>query len=209
MDMNTVIRKLRRILPVSVNKTTSSDKITKLVVEALESRLLLSADSGVSLIDGYEGTAGLDSIQPLCSSDIYTSENFIDEPQEFLDSEYKWPQPGGLGTPVTITYSYSNLLDEGFNTTLTSEKIRLSIEEALGLWAQYVPLHFVEVADSGPLPTSSHTYYAAENHPDMRFGYHDFEADDSTSTDVLPMHFILQGLASVVTYTLIIQILGQ
>jgi hypothetical protein len=69
----------------------------------------------------------------------------------------KWPQPGGLGSPVTITYSYYNLLDAQNLPTqgllmpngqrLPDWLIRGSIEEALGRWASVAPLHFVEVPD--------------------------------------------------------------
>lgn len=80
-----------------------------------------------------------------------------------------WSQPAGLGTPVTLTYSYSNLLDGGI-VGLTSTQTVSFVEEALGLWATYAPLHFVEVADSGPAP--SDTAYAAGGHPLLRLGYH-------------------------------------
>src|SRR5829696_796814 len=40
-----------------------------------------------------------------------------------------WAQPGGPGSPVTITYSYSNLFDGGFNTSLATAELRRSTEE--------------------------------------------------------------------------------
>jgi hypothetical protein len=65
----------------------------------------------------------------------------------------KWPQPGGFGTNVTITYSYENLFDGGLKMPggqpLPATLIRKSIEEALGLWASAAPLTFVEVVDDG------------------------------------------------------------
>lgn len=65
----------------------------------------------------------------------------------------QWPQPGGLGSPVTVTYSYQNMFDGGLKMPdgqpLPSQLIRSSIEEALGLWASVAPLHFVEVPDQG------------------------------------------------------------
>jgi len=65
----------------------------------------------------------------------------------------KWPQPGGLGTPVNLTYGFVNygpagVLDEG--------DVRVIIEDALGLWAAVAPLHFTEAEDTG----------LAFNHPD-------------------------------------------
>jgi hypothetical protein len=65
----------------------------------------------------------------------------------------KWPQPGGLGTPITLTYSYQNMFDGGLKMPneqpLPADLIRRSIEDALGLWASVVPIHFVEVPDDG------------------------------------------------------------
>jgi hypothetical protein len=72
----------------------------------------------------------------------------------------KWPQPGGFGTPVTITYSYENVFDGGLRgpgavpkpngmylpngPSLSNTLIRESIEEALSLWASVAPFRFVE-----------------------------------------------------------------
>lgn len=65
----------------------------------------------------------------------------------------KWPQLGGLGSPVTLTYSFQNMFDGGLlmpnGQPLPNQLIRSSIEEALGLWASVAPLNFVEVADNG------------------------------------------------------------
>ena len=92
----------------------------------------------------------------------------------------KWPQ-ASLGSPVTVTYSYNNLLDGGLKgpdgVPLPASLIRASVEEALGLWASVAPLNFVEVPDEGRVPTLneyldgqfgqirlSHLYY---NGPDV------------------------------------------
>lgn len=76
----------------------------------------------------------------------------------FVVSGSKWPQPGGLGSPITLTYSFENMFDGGLlqpnGQPLPSALIRGSIEEALGLWASVVPISFVEVADNG-LPYSN------------------------------------------------------
>jgi hypothetical protein len=65
----------------------------------------------------------------------------------------RWPQPGGPGAPITLTYSYQNMFDGALlmpnNQPLPELLIRNSIEEALGLWASVVPIHFVEVEDDG------------------------------------------------------------
>lgn len=92
------------------------------------------------------------------------------ESESFVVDGRKWPQPNGLGTPVVITYSYSNLLDGGLGGKLTESELRAATEEALALWATYAPLEFREVSDTGPAP--SDTSYAANNHPDIRIGHH-------------------------------------
>ncbi len=81
----------------------------------------------------------------------------------------KWPQPDGVGTALYLTYSYSNLLDGAFLLNTPGE-LRAATEEALRLWTNHAPLHFVEQRDSGPhvadLP------YEAEGHPQIRIGHH-------------------------------------
>jgi len=85
---------------------------------------------------------------------------------------WKWPQPGGLGTPATITYSYSNLLDGGLNG-VTAGQLEAAVEEALAVWAAEAPLVFVESPDAGP-PVSDSSYNAAGT-PNLRFGHHAFD----------------------------------
>jgi hypothetical protein len=58
----------------------------------------------------------------------------------------KWPQEGGNGEPLELTYSYNNLLDGGMEG-ISPTTIRAAVEEALGVWAEYAPLEFVEVED--------------------------------------------------------------
>jgi hypothetical protein len=82
---------------------------------------------------------------------------------------YGWPQVGGLGTPVVLTYSFINLLDPAFQG-LSEWQLRAATAQALGLWAQYAPLHFVERPDSGP-PASDENYFA-DGHPELRIGAH-------------------------------------
>ena len=83
-------------------------------------------------------------------------------PAEYVvqNPNWRWPNPGGQnppkGTLITITYSIAGLNDTG----LPCSQLRAAIKEALGLWAQYAPLKFVEVADSGPCPSSGDSDYA-------------------------------------------------
>jgi hypothetical protein len=80
-----------------------------------------------------------------------------------------WPQPGGRGAAVCLTYSYSNLLLPGFNTALSPEELRSATEAAFGLWARYAPINLFEVPDTGPLP--SEREYPLTTSGDIRIGY--------------------------------------
>ncbi|MGL4550266.1 MAG: matrixin family metalloprotease, partial [Gemmataceae bacterium] len=81
---------------------------------------------------------------------------------------YKWHQ-ASLGSPLTITYSYSNLLNGRLTGGMSAATLKAVIREALGRWAAVAPLRFVEVADSGPTPSKAD--YAAAGRPMMRFGH--------------------------------------
>jgi hypothetical protein len=71
----------------------------------------------------------------------------------FVATGGKWPQPGGLGSPVEISYSYQNIFDGALKMPngepLPARLIRESIEDALSLWASVAPLTFIEVEDDG------------------------------------------------------------
>ena len=74
-------------------------------------------------------------------------------PGQYTTVGSQWPQPGGDGTPITITYSFQNMFDGALKmpdgNPLPASLIRGSIEEALRLWSQAAPLNFVEVPDDG------------------------------------------------------------
>ncbi|MDY6786016.1 MAG: matrixin family metalloprotease [Cyanobacteriota bacterium] len=91
--------------------------------------------------------------------------------EPFVDTGFQWDQPGGSGSPLTITYSYSNLLDGTLG--LGASTLRSAVEEALGIWADFAPLNFVEVEDSGP--PAGDTSYPAAGLPQLRFGHHFFD----------------------------------
>lgn len=85
----------------------------------------------------------------------------------------QWPQPGGDGTPVTITYSYNNFLNGGLRNlagqSVSASYLRVVTQEAFGLWASVAPLHFVEVPDVGtPVFQSNTAQYLA--YPPGSFG---------------------------------------
>ena len=178
--MGSLLKKLKR--GFQNNKSQRCQTNNNLFVETLEPRLLLN-------IDGSFYATSCSAILPAVSENFYAADYIIDGPQEYQTTGYKWPQPGGLGDPITITYSYSNFLDGGIKSSLDvslgTPLLRSVIEESLGLWAQYAPLNFVEVADSGPLPTSSHISYPAGSHPDIRLGHHYIDGNDSIVSDIL------------------------
>lgn len=69
--------------------------------------------------------------------------------------------------PISITYSYNNMFDGGLlgpdGNPVPKWLIRGSIEEALGVWAEHVPINFVEVEDEGgPVVVG--------NYPDGQYG---------------------------------------
>ena len=84
-----------------------------------------------------------------------------DEVSRSFSNRGQWPQPGGDGAPVTVTYSYNNFLDGGIQNladeSYSPEYLRLVTEEAFGLWAEVAPLNFVEVEDVGSAVFSSNS----------------------------------------------------
>ena len=105
---------------------------------------------------------------------------------------FRWPQPGGTGTPVVLTYSFSNLLDNGFGRGLTETDIRASTAEAFGLWSDYAPLHFFERPDSGPPPSDFD--YAPGTTPNIRIGYEFIEDQTTLAHAFLPLGTDKSGL---------------
>ncbi len=93
-------------------------------------------------------------------------------PLSFSTFGGRWPQPGGLGSPITVTYSYNNFLDGGLKNlageSVSADYIRTVTEEAFGLWASVAPIHFVEVPDIGtPVFTSNTSAYLAYDEDDF------------------------------------------
>jgi hypothetical protein len=80
-----------------------------------------------------------------------------------------WTTPSG-GGPITISYSYSNLLDGTF-LEISPGELRQATEEALRLWSSYAPLHFIERSDAEGLATD--LPYPAAGHSQIRIGHHE------------------------------------
>lgn len=83
-----------------------------------------------------------------------------------------WPQPGGAGTPLTLTYSYAGLFGslENANTgrPFDDAVLMAAFESALADYTTFLPIHFVEVVDSGP-PIGTGEYDPT-GHADIRIG---------------------------------------
>ena len=71
--------------------------------------------------------------------------SLLNEVNLFSTTGSKWFQPGGIGSPVNLTYSFS---DFGNFNGISSEEAKASIVEAFSLWSSIAPLHFTEVEDS-------------------------------------------------------------
>ncbi|MEM8718348.1 MAG: matrixin family metalloprotease [Cyanobacteria bacterium P01_G01_bin.39] len=63
----------------------------------------------------------------------------------FSTTGSKWSQPGGLGSPVNITYSFN---DFGNFNGISAEEARASLVEGFNLWSSVAPLNFTEVENS-------------------------------------------------------------
>jgi hypothetical protein len=84
-----------------------------------------------------------------------------------------WPQPGGPGSPLTLTYSFSNLLDGsirdgGTGQPIAAEVLRGAFEQAFRDYAAVLRVSFVEMIDLGPAPESGP--YDATGLADIRIG---------------------------------------
>lgn len=85
----------------------------------------------------------------------------------------QWLQADGLGSDLTLTYSYNNLLDNSLLDYYTGEpisasKLRGAVEAAMWDYASILPIHFIEIADNGPLPETGE--YNPTGMADIRIG---------------------------------------
>lgn len=69
----------------------------------------------------------------------------------FLAGAPHWPQPGGPGTPVMLSYSVGTLDDGGLSGALSPAAAHDAVVRALSVWAAHAPLYFVEVGGGGDL----------------------------------------------------------
>lgn len=198
------VRFIRAALQTAPARVRSRSR--RLCSESLECRTLLTATPIGSVPDGEDECPSAQLAAQLVTSTAAFLPNydgtghlqagpadgmiFVPEGQEpipipeprFVQTGSKWSQPGGLGAPLTITYSYSNLLDGGLPGGLSPSEIRAAVEEALGEWAAVAPLNFIEQVDAGPDPSQSDTSYSAINRPLLRFGHHFIDGSSGQNT---------------------------
>ena len=127
-----------------------SHSLLNLVSQEIEGYFTVENDLSETAISNLQHSNGC--FCSACSGDRFNSlENNANQEIEnvaaFNAGNGKWFQPGGLGSQVTITYSYINLLDGGLNG-ISAGEAEAALEEAFSLWSSVAPLNFVEVEDS-------------------------------------------------------------
>lgn len=90
------------------------------------------------------------------------------------NSAFQWQQPGGKGTPITLTYSYTNLFDGRIKGGITGAEMKSAIQEAFALWAKYAPINFVEIKDKGPKSINN------PDGADIRFSHANLDGEGGT-----------------------------
>ena len=112
-----------------------------------------------------------------------------------------WPQTSGPGSPITLTYGYVNLLDGGMadraGVPLAPEVLKGAFEQAFADYAAFLPIHFVELADTGPLPEAGP--YDPTGLADIRIG-HVPHVDGANAYAYFPTTTHSNGLAGDVVF---------
>ncbi|HSI44939.1 MAG TPA: PEP-CTERM sorting domain-containing protein [Methylophilus sp.] len=112
-----------------------------------------------------------------------------------------WDQPDGLGSAITLTYSYSNLLDGGIvdraGKSFSAAILRSAFEQAFTDYAAVLPFHFVEVSDFGPLPETGE--YDPTGLADIRIGVVP-NIRDANAYAYFPQNTVTSGLAGDVIF---------
>ncbi len=108
------------------------------------------------------------------SADFSSDGSVIEEDFTLQSTNFQWQQPGGKGSRITLSYSYTNLLDGGVQGGISNGEMKAAIEEAFRLWSTYAPLEFIEVEDTG---AKSRTQPDAA---DIRIGHDDLGGKGGT-----------------------------
>ena len=71
----------------------------------------------------------------------FSSDGSVAEEDFTLQSEnFRWKQPGGKGSPVTLEYSFTNLFNGGIKGSINKAQMKAAIEESFELWSKYAPV---------------------------------------------------------------------
>jgi hypothetical protein len=112
-----------------------------------------------------------------------------------------WDQPNGIGSEITLTYSFSNLFDGGVigsdGNPFSTDIMRSAFEQAFSDYAAVLPIHFVEVADTGPLPETGQ--YDPTGLADIRIGVVP-SITDANAYAYFPQDTDISGLAGDVVF---------
>ncbi|MEM7594825.1 MAG: matrixin family metalloprotease [Cyanobacteria bacterium P01_A01_bin.83] len=111
--------------------------------EPTAEELINLTDEDIDLRDSLD-LASLDH-DHLHDSDHNHEEILFENFDFFTTTGRKWSQPGGLGSPVNITYSFN---DFGNFNGISAEEARASLVEGFNLWSSVAPLNFTEVENS-------------------------------------------------------------
>lgn len=112
-----------------------------------------------------------------------------------------WDQPNGPGSDITLTYSFSNLFDGGIvdnkGQSLSIDTLRSAFEQAFTDYAEVLPLHFVEIADAGPLPETGQ--YNPAGLANIRIGYVPY-IEGANAYAYFPIETTTSGLAGDIVF---------
>ena len=161
----------------SANSRSKSEKLSQQLKFDFINQISKLGLSDLDVSTDKIGTIGTDQVfvnhfnacvcSTCCSADFSSDGTAFESDFNTFGSSLTWEQPNGKGSPVTVTYSYTDLFDGGLNGDLSNAQAKDAIEEAFSVWAQYAPLNFVEIEDQGQKTRSN------LDAADIRIG-HDF-----------------------------------
>lgn len=135
----------------------------------------LTSDAVKQLAATHLGACSCTHCASACASENFSSDgSVVEEDFSAQSSNFLWQQPKGKGTPITITYSFTNLFNGGIKGGITNAEMKAAVEEAFKLWSRYAPLNFVEIRDIGPKSRTR------PNGADIRIGHEDLGGSGGT-----------------------------
>ncbi|MEM9005604.1 MAG: matrixin family metalloprotease, partial [Cyanobacteria bacterium P01_F01_bin.86] len=117
----------------------------------LDADLDSSGDLGAAAGESDSSLSGTHFSGCSCSwhQDFSTDGTVAESDFTAYGGSFKFAQPNGKGTRTTVTYSYTDLFNGEMNG-VTNAEMKAAIEESFATWAEYVPIDFVEIKDTGP-----------------------------------------------------------